>query len=310
MKEDFERDQQRGYYKNWRKSYYQFNEKSLAKHSPSHLSEVYESNYYYETTLIRKPITPLLITDKTISSLLALSFEQSYILVNSKTFYIKDIHDVKDTPFNTLVFQLGAPPLKTKESSRTIMNRYFDKKPLNYQLIQSIGKSLGYHHRCPFVSGYELFVPEKGSSNDSTSWYGLHHILDSVEDKKENHMHVYFREGHELELFVSARSFNEQLERSANLFFLQQLVIDELVGLLHYTRTPYFTEELNIVQRRLKASTFASAPQPLEKVLYFMSSCQVNDILETVFGEGNPYIDEIRKNFTLTLKNKPSSFKN
>ncbi|WP_035052323.1 competence protein ComK [Carnobacterium pleistocenium] len=308
MKEDFERDQQHGYYKNWRKSYYQFNEQSRVRKAPTHLGEVYESNYYYETTFIRKPITPLLITDNMIPSLLAISFEQSHILVNSKTFYIKDIHDVADTPFNTIVFQLGAPPLKTKEDSRTIMNRYFDKKPLNYQFIQSIGKSLGYHHRCPFVSGYELFVPEKGSSNDSTSWYGLHHIVDSEEDKKGNHMHVYFREGHELELLVSARSFNEQVERSANLSFLQHLVIDELVGLLHYTRTPYFTEELNIVQRRLKASTFTAVPQPLEKVLHFMSSYQVSDILETVFGAGNPYIDEIRKDFTFTLKNKPSSF--
>ena len=308
MKEDFERDQQHGYYNNWRKSYYQFNEKSHINHFPSHLSEVYESNYYYKTTLIRKPISPLLITDKTISALLGISFEQSHILVNSKTFYIKDIRDVKDTPFNTIVFQLGALPLKTKEDSRTIMNRYFNKGPLNYQLIQYIGKSLGYHHRCPFVSGYEIFVPEKGSSNGSTSWYGLHHILDTAEDKKANHIQVYFREGHELQLSVSVRSFNEQLERSVNLSILQQMVIDELVGLLHYTRTPYFTEELNIVQRRLKASTFTSTFHSIEKVLNFMSNYRVNEILETVFGVGNPYIDEIRRDFTLTLKNKPSTF--
>lgn len=308
MKENFERNQHLKYYNNWRKSYYLFNKKS-SNESAAYLNEVYETNYYYETTLIRKMQHPLLITDTTLPSLLAISFEQTHILLDSKTFYIKDIRDVTDTPFNTIVFQLDAPPFKTKEHSDTIMKRYFNQKPLNYTIIQYIGKSLGYHHRCPFVSGYEMFVPEKGSANDSTSWYGIHHILYAEEDKKANCMHVHFRENHELQLMISARSFNDQVERSAVLSLIQQVVIDELVSLYHYTHTPYFTDEPNIVQRRLKESTFTSVLHPIDKVMHFLSNFRVNEMLEKILGEGNPYLDEIRKDFTVTLKNGRSSLK-
>ena len=186
MKEDFDCNQHKEYYNNLRTTYYQFNKRIATTDYTPLQNEKSDSHYYYETSFTRIPIKPLLITDTTLSALLAMSFEHSHILLNENTYYIKDIRDVKDTLFNTIVFQLGTPPLKTKEHSRTIMNRYFSKRPLNYQTVQSIGKSLGFHHRCPFVSGYQIFVPEKGSSNDSTSWYGLHHALDAVEDKKGN----------------------------------------------------------------------------------------------------------------------------
>ncbi|MER2227437.1 MAG: competence protein ComK [Carnobacterium sp.] len=308
MKEDFDCNQHKEYYNNLRTTYYQFNKRIATTDYTPLQNEKSDSHYYYETSFTRIPIKPLLITDTTLSALLAMSFEHSHILLNENTYYIKDIRDVKDTLFNTIVFQLGTPPLKTKEHSRTIMNRYFSKRPINYQTVQSIGKSLGFHHRCPFVSGYQIFVPEKGSSNDSTSWYGLHHALDAVEDKKGNSIHVYFRDGHELKLLISARSFNEQVERSAKLSFLQQNVIDEIVGLLHFTHTPQFTDELNIVQRRVKASTFLSVLSPIESLINYLTIYRANESLETILGEGNPYIDEIREDFSLSLKFKPTYF--
>lgn len=302
MKEEFEHNQHIEYYDNLRKDYYQSNEKVLFNYPAHHLNEVCESHIYYEKTFIRKTMAPLLITDNSLSTLLAIGFEQAHILLDSNTFYIKDIRNIADTPFNTIVFQLDTPPLKTKESSRTIMKRYFSKKPFDYNVMQFIGKGLGYHQRCPFVSGYEMFVPEKGSTNDSTSWYGIHHILNAVEDKKENYMQVNFREHHELQLPISARSFNEQVERSATLSFIQQSVVNELAGLYHYTPTPYFTNELNIVQRRIKEPDFTSVLHPIEKVMSFMSNYRVNEILEKTLGEANPYLDEIRKAFFISFK--------
>ncbi len=302
MRENFERNQNLEYYVNWKNNYYQFNEKNFIKQSISHLNEVCEPPYYYETTFIRKRLDPLSITDDTLSSLLASSFEQKHILLDSKTFYIKDIRDVADTPFNTIVFQLDAPSLKTEESSRTIMNRYFDQRPLDYNIIQYFGKGLGFHHRCPFVSGDEIFVPEKGSANDSTSWYGIHHILYANEDKKTKCMQVHFRGHHELQLNISARSFNEQVDRSAVLFIYQQFIIDELVSLGHYVQEASVTTELNIVQQHLKKFTFTMVLHPLEKILYYISNYRVQETLGKVLGEGNPYIGEIRDDFNSNFK--------
>lgn len=306
MKEDFERNQYLTYYSKWRNGYFQFNNTIPSKKPAYYLDEVCESQYSYKTTWYRNTIDPLSITDHSLSSSLAIAFEQTHILLNAKSFYIKDIRDVQETPFNTIVFQLDEPPLKTKEESRTIMNRYFSQKPLDYTYIQHIGKSLGFHHRCPFVSGDEIFVPEKGAANDSTSWYGLHHILSAVEDKKENCMQVTFRNHHELQLIVSAHSFYDQVERSAVLTHLLHAVVDELLSNYGHTLAPYFSQELNVVQRRLKNPTFTSVFFSLNKVMVFLSNYKAQDILVKVLGEENPYLDEVRDHFRSTLTNNPT----
>lgn len=202
MKEDFERDQHRKYYTNWSVNYYRRADLFSYKRTAPDINEVSDLNYYYETTLTRAKVEPLLITNQTFSFASDIALEQKNVIVTPTTFYIKDIQGLKETPFNTLVFQLNEPPLKITEDSRTIIVRYFDRKPLHYNFVQRVGKSLGFHKRCPFVSGYEIFIPEKGTTVGSTSWYAAHHILLATENRKGNYMHITFRYHYELQLKV------------------------------------------------------------------------------------------------------------
>lgn len=297
MKTDFERYQQQEYFANLKKSYDQLTDPSLFT-----INEMSDIMYTYAAHLPPRTIKPLLITDKDLPLLLKVSQEKTHILIDSKTFYIKDIRDRKDTPFNTIAFSLDGPPLVTIETSKIIMERYSQQKPFPYTFIQYIGKSLKFHQRCPFVSGHDIFIPEKGSTHDSTSWYAAHHICYTVEMKKTNQVHVFFRQHHELQLNISAHSFNDQIERAAILSRIQYTIVDELISLYRDTQNSHYTDELNIVERRLKHPSFIPVRYSLKKLIYFIAHFRLNELLEKTFGEKSPYIDEIKVQYIKIFK--------
>lgn len=299
MKTDFEYQQQQICFANWRKSYEQLTDSSL-----DIVSDVPDITYTYKTHSPRA-IKPLSIADQNLPSLLKISHVKTHIFIDSKTFYIKDIRDLKDIPFNTMVFSLDEPPLVTTEVSRTIMERYFKQKPLHYNFIQYIGKSIGIHQRCPFVSGHEIFIPERGSAHDSTSWYAAHHIHNAIEDKKANQMQVFFRQRHELQLNISAHSFNEQIERSAILSHMQHAMVDELISLYRDTKASHCDDELNIVEKRLKQPMFVPVRYALKKLVNFVAHYRLNEYLEKIFGEKSPFIDDFRATFLKKFKKDP-----
>lgn len=309
MIEDFDSNQYREYYNNIRKIYDSSQGHFLSKQVTEYSNEVHESDYYYETTFTRKRLHPMLITDHNLPSLLAASSEQAHIIVNAQTFYVKDIRDRTDTPYNTIVFQLNEPALVSTEESKMIMERYFNQKPLDYKFIQYIGKSLGIHHKCPFVSGPEIFAPEKGAAKESTSWYGLHHVCGEEEHKKDNYMQVQFHHHHEVQLMVSHHSYREQIERAASLKLLQDRMVAQLIPLSDYTNEQHlpFNKTLNPVEKFLAAHSVQVTHYPLKKILTYMAVYRIHEVLEDIFGEGSPYIDEIKEVFLKDLKNERPS---
>lgn len=305
MKEDFDHDQHRGYYNNWRVAYYLSQAHLLPKQSIQCKNEVNESDYYYETTFTRKRIQPMLITDHNLPTLIAASLEQAHILVNTNTFYVKDIRDRKDTPYNTIVFQLNELSLVSTEDSKAIMERYFSQKPLDYKFIQYIGQTVGIRQKCPFVSGIEMFVPEKGASKEPTSWYGLHHVCGEEEHKRGNYMQLQFQYHHELQLMVSPHSYREQIERTAALKLLQDKLVAQLMMLSPYASELQYTTGLNPVEKYLATHSIHFKHYPLKKILIYMAMHHMNEIIEEIFGEDNPYIDEIKAAFLKDLRNEP-----
>lgn len=77
-------------------------------------------------------------------------------------------------------------------------------------------------------------------------------------------MHVFFRQHHELQLNISAHSFNEQTERSALLSHMQHSMVDELISLYRDTQASHCDNELNIVEIRLKNPMFIPVRYPLK----------------------------------------------
>ncbi|MER2064285.1 MAG: hypothetical protein ABS873_06505, partial [Alkalibacterium sp.] len=105
------------------------------------------------------------------------AIEQNQLLVSTHSFYIYDLSSDKDTEYNTLVFQLTGEILKSKETTTQIMNRYFDYRRVDYLFIKQFGKTLGISQLCPYVVGETMFVPDKGTAKNHSSWIAFHHLL-------------------------------------------------------------------------------------------------------------------------------------
>ena len=297
MKSEFEKDQHQGAFNNWKNVCNQIEEPLSSK-----ISEKTGIMYTYEMHLQPSADQSVVIDDRNLSFFLSISQKKHCILVNHTTFYVKDIRDRKDTPYNTIVFNLNEPPLVTTEVSRVVMDRYFEKKLFPYEFIQYIGKSLGFHQRCPFVSGHEIFIPEKGSTNDSTSWYAAHHILEGALIKRTNQTVAVVRHHHELLLNISLKSFNEQIERATTLSYFQKAAITRLNSCYEDTAASHHENMLNIVETRLQRQTFIQNSCPLKKLYRFVQSYRISETLEKIFGEKNPYIDEVREGLLKSYK--------
>lgn len=297
MKSEFEKNQYQGAFTNWKTICDQ-----LVEPLNSTVNDKTEIMYTYEMHVQSPAGQSVVIDDKNLPFFLSISQEKHCILVNHTTFYVKDIRDRKDTPFNTIVFNLNEPPLVTAEVSRAVMERYFEKKLFPYEFIQYIGKSLGFHQRCPFVSGHEIFIPEKGSTNDSTSWYAAHHILEGSLIKRTNQTIAVVRHHHELLLNISLKSFNEQIERATTLSYFQKAAIAKLVSCYEDTAASHHENMLNIVETRLQRQTFSQSSCSLKKLYRFVQCYRISETLEKIFGEKNPYIDEVRKGILESYK--------
>ena len=289
MKSEFEKNQCQEAFTSWKKVCDQINEPLSNK-----ISEKTEIRYTYEMHLHPSTDQSLVIDDRNLPFFLSISQEKQCILVNHTTFYVKDIRDRKDTSFNTIVFNLNEPPLVTTEVSRVVMERYFGQKQISYEFIQYIGKSLGFHQRCPFVSGHEIFIPEKGSTNDSTNWYAAHNILHAVAMKETNQTMVIVRSHNEFLLNISLKSFNDQIQRAAILSYHKYSFITELASCYHDTAAARQDDVLNIVEVNLKRQVFVQNSYSVKKFYYYLQNYRISETLEKILGEKNPYIEDAR----------------
>lgn len=274
---------------------------SLGTH-PEKKCRFYEESSSYDFSAQQRLIEPLMIAEQNIQILLDISFEHHCILPDHETFYVMDISRFSASPFNTVIFQLNQAPLKTTEYSHTVMDRYFEHKGIPYDYIRLLGNSIGIKKCCPYVLGEEIFVPEKGalSSDLNTSWYGLHHVLRSEKNTKDGLTYLVCRNHHRLVLPIGKRSYQKQLNRAANLSYIQQLFINRMMHSFDLTVYSTPEKERNVVQQRLQlyATNFPDC-FTFQDYFDYLNYFKTHEQLVLIFGDGDPYIEEIMDSFKL-----------
>lgn len=269
---------------------------------PEKKCHFYEESSPYDFAAQQRLIEPLMISNQEIQPLLDISFEHHCILPDHETFYVMDISHFSASPFNTLVFQLNQAPLKTIEYSHAIMDRYFEHKGIPYDYIRLLGKSIGIKKCCPYVLGEEIFVPERGarSSEQNTSWYGLHHVLRREKNNKDNSTYLACRNQHRLVLPLGKRSYQKQLNRAVNLAYIQQLFINRMMHSFDLTIYPTHEKERNVIQQQLQLHT-SNFPDYFTFQDYFdyLDYFKTHEQLILMFGDEDPYIEEIMASFKL-----------
>lgn len=224
------------------------------------------------------------------------AIEQYPLLLTRETFYIQDISLNLETDYNTIVYQICGSILKTKENTTQVMTRYFRHMKVDYSFIQQIGKCIGISQRCPYVLGELLFSPERGTIKKNSSWIAFHnvtyiHILSGTE------VCLKIRHFHEMILPLSSKRITEMTRKSTHLYYTMKMIALDIQETFApaISNEPY--EELNIIKKELAANLIGHQPVTLTSLFEHISIHRASDILRTILGEGNPYLDEINQVF-------------
>ncbi|GEK89463.1 ComK protein [Alkalibacterium putridalgicola] len=241
------------------------------------------------------------INTETLTRSLNKAIEQSQLLISRHSFYIYDLSSNTESEYNTLVFQLSGEILKSKETTSQIMKRYFDYREVDYAFIKHFGKTLGITQRCPYVVGETMFAPDKGTAKNHSSWIAFHHVL-YYEERASNQLTcLKIRELHELTLPFSRKKVDDMFMKTSRLYHTTKALSTDLQNMFSpfYEENRY--EDLNIVKKELTSLTAGQTPLSLVKVFDYMSLHRANEILQTVLGEDNPYLDEIKALFPYSI---------
>ena len=224
--------------------------------------------------------------------------EFAHIFITDKVMYIKDISRLTTTPFNSLIFYLDREPLKSKETTTEIMNRYFEAKLIPYDYIKFAGRCIGIQKCCPYVSSDSAFVPEKGPSNAPVSWYAMHHVVYAEKDKQSHVTFLHFRNHQEFVLDLGKKGYEKQLENVMNLYTLHHLAKKRMMIEYHLVESPTIEQELNVIQRHMHIATpIHLEPNYAHRFFNYLAYFKMKELLTKILGEENPYIEEVMEPF-------------
>ncbi|MEG0552317.1 MAG: hypothetical protein RR533_02140, partial [Carnobacterium sp.] len=140
MVKDFDQFQAIGTYKIWEKEFfhsvhYQVNQR--LSYDDFLLREKLLSTSEYTQNNQQKSIQ---FTQTDLKEIADNCIEFNHIVITNQVIYVKDISELKSTPFNTLIFYLNQNPTKSLETTTEIMNRYFESTFMKYDYIKLIGR--------------------------------------------------------------------------------------------------------------------------------------------------------------------------
>ncbi|MER2064284.1 MAG: hypothetical protein ABS873_06500, partial [Alkalibacterium sp.] len=110
-----------------------------------------------------------------------------------------------------------------------------------------------------------------------------------------------FRQLHELTLPLSVKKADSMFRKTSRLYHTTKALTTDMQEMFapFYEESRY--EDLNVVKKELCSITAGHPPLSIVKIFDYMSLHRANDMLQSVLGEGNPYLDEIRENFPYSL---------
>ncbi|MCA9765894.1 MAG: competence protein ComK [Carnobacterium sp.] len=298
MGRDFDQFQAMDTYRTWEKefyhsSHYQVNQQ-LA-HDDGLLRENLLSTSEYTQKGQQKSLH---FTQTALKEIADNCIEFNHIVITNQVIYIKDISKLSSSPFNSLIFYLNQEPLKSKETTTEIMNRYFEANLVPYHYVKLIGRSIGIQKCCPYVYNTIAYIPEKGPSNAPVSWYALHHVVHAIKNNQSNLTFLHFRNQHEFSLELGKKGYERQLVHVINLYSLQQLFKKRIMADFNLIELPSAEKELNVIQKRLQTATsIYLEPHSLQQFLNYLVYFKVQELLTKVLGEENPFIEEIMSTF-------------
>lgn len=256
---------------------------ALLQYEDTSESVLYETSRPYYS-----PSPSLKIDPQNALSFLDIAIPMKKCLIDETTFYVLDLSTVKQTSYNTLVFQLFGSPLKTTETTTQVMERYFRLRKINYGSMKFFAKVVGITQKYPYVVGNESFAPDKGYSKNHVNWLAMHHVREA--ESIGNQSLLCIQRHHELILDLTINKIhtmatNIKLIRCSQ----QKMILDYLEHMNVRALTKKTPSIIDHMEVRL--------PKTIPNILSFHNQLihrQAEEILSTLFKEGDPYREELK----------------
>lgn len=195
------------------------------------------------------------------------------------------------------MYQLNELPKKSIETTTVIMNQYFHSNYFSYSCMKKIAEPLGYSYVLTYILGETFFVPERGASKQTTSWYALHHVVHHNFDPIEKKLILFSDQHPLLSLNISLSAFDIQLNIATHLYFIQKKLIEEAVFHLGFIRM--LNGSVNSVHKWLERKAYQLPEFLLHDYLEFLTYFKAQQLIFSLYGEDNLYMEEIRAFFQL-----------
>lgn len=227
-----------------------------------------------------------------ITDLINLAIEQEVLYVNELTSYVADISD-KHHRYNSLLFQSDGIIFKSAETTKEIMNRFFEFCNTDYKILQKMGKTIGITRKCPYVKGVISFAPDRGVSKRNANWIGFHNV-DYIHERGQ---HTLLKIGfhNELILPLPKNQIESMINHICLLSQFERSMFEEWKASFRYTLRK--DKQLNIIEKSLRdwsyLNDFPTGVEFYNKLVNLKSL----DILNETFGEENPRTQDMKSIF-------------
>lgn len=211
-----------------------------------------------------------------------------------KTLLIYDLSPYVETEYKTLIFELHSKPLKTMESSNTIMKRFSHNHPAIFTYNKFVAKQFDYVQRVPLIMGEQIFVPSAGYSKKPASWIALHLIASIEHSKKENLTYLYGLFNSQIIVPYSNNFTPAYLERVCNLYWAQKTMALNIIEPFHHTLSLHQKNEYrNVIYKMISERNFSRSSVDFNDYLAFFIHNEAQRVLTKITGCNNPYLDDI-----------------
>lgn len=183
------------------------------------------ANKYSSHTHVTEPHSQAtyILEPKTLHSYLDVAIERRKPLLNSRTFYLQDLSDYQQTPYNSLIFEIDGHCFKSRDKPSQIINRFAGYNDKPYALLQALGLLVGITQKCPYIIRGLFFAPDRDTSKNEANWIGLHHVIHS--ESSNDYTYFSFVNNHELILVLNKKMVFNMVERAAILYRLEEILL-------------------------------------------------------------------------------------
>lgn len=271
------------------------NQNKLFSRFAHYQHQQHRSKHYHETYNSPQVISTTDFSNATyVEKFLKRAVEFPIYMPGFETIMLIDISTLTTTKFQTIILELHAKPIKTKESTQSIMKRYAKQHYTFASFNKFVAQKFKYSQRIPLIIGDQIFVPNKGYSKKPASWIGLHLIASIEENRRERLTYLYGLFNSHIVVPYNQNFSQNYLERVCNLYNAQKALALKAVEPFQKTLSLQpLVEFKHIINKMINEMDITRKAIDFNDYINYFIHDAAQEVLTQITTHDNPYLEDI-----------------